>query len=526
MNIDLFKEELSNLKYNSEIKNKNEIYVDVEISHVKSLISLFLVKYKLKFIAQFCVDNSNEENAQNDFMINIILSNSKKRYFVIVRYKTQEEIKTFQDILFQSHLFEREMCDLFGLKIKDGIDTRKIVKHEKWPEDVYPLRKSFPYGAKLQEKNEILPYKCKEAFGDGAYQISVGPVHAGIIEPGHFRFSVIGEAIENLELRFNYKHRGIEKICENVDANKLNLVFERMACESSAAYAESYALLVEKLLSYDIPQEIKALRVVLLELERIYNFLGDISGICVDIGFSYPAKRFGAFGEQIHKLCERITGSRFMRNVIIPCGINIDFTKEHIEDIKKTLNGMKKRMDEIIEITLNSVSFLDRVENTGIVRNKTAKKLYMTGISGRASGINYDVRKSFPYEIYGILKKSNNTLEIGGVFERYKLKIKEIYDAYNFIFASLDLINKDILKTKTEFKLVEETEALAAVETVKGELIVYGKVGKDNKFNRIYFKTPSVTNWNGLTYAVLGEIVPDFPLCNKSFNMSYSENDK
>lgn len=526
MNIDLFKEEIRSLKYTSEIKNKNEIYVDVTISNVKSLISLFLVKYKLKFIAQFCVDKGDKSNIENDFIINIVLSNSKEKYFVILQYKTQEEIKTLQDILFQSHLFEREISDLFGLKIKDGIDTREMVKHEKWPKDAYPLRKSFPYGVKLQEKNEILPYKCKGVTGDGAYQIAVGPVHAGIIEPGHFRFSVIGESIENLELRLNYKHRGIEKICENTDANKLNLIFERVACESSVSYAESYALLVEKLLSYDIPQEIKALRVVLLELERIYNFLGDISGMCVDIGFSYPAKRFGYFQEQVHKLCERITGSRFMRNIIIPCGINIDFTEKDIEDIKKTLNGMKKRMDKIIEITLDSVSFLDRVENTGILRNKTAKKLYMTGVSGRASGVNYDVRKSFPYEIYNTLKKSNNVEEIGGAFERYKLKISEIHDAYNFIFDSLNFINTEILKTKTEFQLIDGTEALVAVETVKGELIVYGQVGKNNKFNRIYFKTPSFTNWNGLTYAVLGEIVPDFPLCNKSFNMSYSENDK
>lgn len=526
MNIGLFKEELTKLEYISEIKNKNEIYVDATICNVKDLVNLLLVKYKLKFIAQFCVDNGNKSNSENNFTINIILSNSKEKYVAILRYKTEEEIISLQDILFQSHLFEREISDLFGLKIKDGIDTRELVKHEKWPKDVYPLRKSFPYGVKLQEKNEISPYKCKGISGDGAYQISVGPVHAGIIEPGHFRFSAIGEAIENLELRLNYKHRGIEKICENIDANNLNLIFERVACESSVSYAESYSLLVEKLLSYDTPQEIKALRVVLLELERIYNFLGDMSGICVDIGFSYPAKRFGYFQEQVYQLCERITGSRFMRNVIIPCGINIDFTEKHIEDIKKTLNGMKKRMDKIIEITLDSVSFLDRVENTGIVRNKTAKKLYMTGVVGRASGINYDVRKSFPYEIYNALKKNNNIEEIGGVFERYKLKIKEMYDAYDFIFASLNLIKTDILKTKTRFNLIDETEALVAVETVKGELIVYGQVGKNNKFNRIYFKTPSFTNWNGLTYAVLGEIVPDFPLCNKSFNMSYSENDK
>lgn len=526
MNIALLKEELISQNYNSIIKNQNELYVDIDISNIRELVNVFLSKYKLKFIAEFCQENWTKAKGENSFTINIIFTRSKEGYFVVLRYETQEEIISLQDALFQSQLFEREISDLFGLKIVDGIDVRELVKHEKWQKDIYPLRKSFQHGTKLHEKDEIPHYKFKEIIGDGAYQIPVGPVHAGIIEPGHFRFSVIGESIENLEIRLNYKHRGVEKLCENIEANQLNLMFERMACESSVAYAESYALLVEKLLNYNVPDEIKALRVVLLELERIYNFLGDIAGICVDVGFSYPAKKYGYFQEQIHQLCERITGSRFMRNAIIPCGINIDFREEQIEDIKATLEGIKSRMNKIIGITIDTVSFLDRVENTGIVRNKTARKLYMTGVVGRASGINYDVRKSFPYEIYEMLKSSNNVEVIGGVFERYKLKISEIWDAFKFISISIEYIKKDIVKTKNQFNLIEGTEALVAVETVKGELIVYGQVGKNNKFNRVYFKTPSFTNWNGLTYAVLGEIVPDFPLCNKSFNMSYSENDK
>jgi Ni,Fe-hydrogenase III large subunit len=169
---------------------------------------------------------------------------------------------------------------------------------------------------------------------------------------------------------------------------------------------------------------------------------------------------------------------------------------------------------------------LDRVENTGIVRNKTAKKLNLTGIPGRASEIHYDVRKSFPYEAYEELKKSINFKKLGGVFERYNLKLEEIRDAFKFIKQALYIIRCDIKKSRKVFSIEEGKEGFVAVETVKGELIVYGRVGKNNKFDRIYFKTPSFTNWNGLTYAVLGEIVPDFPLCNKSFNMSYSENDR
>lgn len=414
---------------------------------------------------------------------------------------------------------------MYGLKIEGGVDTRNIVKHEIWQDNVYPLRKDFKFGDKVKDSYNIPEYEFKKIIGDGAYKIPVGPVHAGIIEPGHFRFSVIGEDIENLEIRLMYKHRGIEKLCENITADKLNLVFERVAGESSVAYSEAYALLIEKILNIEVPKDIKCVRTILLELERIYNFLDDIAGICVDVGYSYPAKKYSYLSELIHQLNEKISGNRFLRNTIVPGGINIDITDEKINMILDTIKEVKKRFEGIVDMTLNSVSFLDRVEITGVVENEIAKKLLMTGVVGRASGIRYDVRHSFPYEMYGEIKKGINFETIGGVFERYKIKIAEIRDAFNFIEYLCGNI-KEVSRQKIKLELPKEREALVSVETVKGELVVYGRTGEDNKFERVYFKTPSFTNWNGLTYAVLGEIVPDFPLCNKSFNMSYSENDR
>ncbi|MBC2578740.1 NADH-quinone oxidoreductase subunit C [Clostridium sp. DJ247] len=504
---------------NTEIKNENELYIYIKKEDVKHIVGIMFTKYKLYFAGQFCMHRDN-------FLISIILTNRKKGYFVVLRYDTENEIISLQGLANQSHLFEREIKDLFGLEIVQGEDKRPLVKHEIWEKDVYPLRKDFKYGRKIRDLNETEEYNFKKVITGAGYQIAVGPVHAGIIEPGHFRFSVMGEPIENLEIRLMYKHRGIEKICENIDINKLNLIFERVAGESSAAYGDAYAQLIEKIMDYSVSREIKALRVVLLELERIYNFINDIGGICVDIGFSYPAKKFGYLSEIIHQLCQRITGSRFLRNTIIPCGININFTEENKVDILETLKTVEKRFKEIVDITLNSVSFLDRVENTGIVENKIAKNLNLTGVVGRACGVHYDVRRSFSYEIYKELKKDINCKELGGVFERYNLKLAEIRDAFKFIRQALDIIKDHIHKSRENISIEEGKEGFAVLETVKGELIVYGKVGKNNRFERIYFKTPSFTNWNGLTYAVLGEVVPDFPLCNKSFNMSYSENDR
>ena len=177
-------------------------------------------------------------------------------------------------------------------------------------------------------------------------------------------------------------------------------------------------------------------------------------------------------------------------------------------------------------MSVNSVSFLDRVEDSGMVSRDMAKKLCMTGVVARACNLKYDVRVAFPYELYKKIKRDINIETKGGVFERYKLKARELKDTFTFIEKALEYIKKDITREKKEICLKEGLEAIASVETVKGELVVYGLTGKDNKFDRIYFKTPSFTNWTGLSEAVLGEIVPDFPLINKSFNMSYSENDK
>ncbi|MCB2293229.1 proton-conducting membrane transporter [Clostridium algoriphilum] len=462
------------LKY--EVKNNNELYVRINDDQIRKIVLICVDLYKFNYICEFSVGGK-------ETTINCVFSNSKQGYYVICSYVTEKKPIDLSNIIYQNRLFQREI-------------------------------------------NKDFDYKIKEVSGTGAYQVAVGPVHAGIIEPGHFRFSVMGEPIENLEIRLRYKYRGIEKICEDIDANSLNLMFERVSGESSVAYGEVYAILIEKLLDARVSKEIKAFRVVLLELERMYNYLDDLGGIANDIGYSYVAKKFGYFSEVIHQLCERISGSRYMRNAIVPLGINIDFNEDKKNDILKTLKSIKTRVISIIKMSINSVSFLDRVEDAGMVSHSMAKKLCLTGVVARACDLKYDVRVKFPYEIYNEIKKDINIETKGGVFERYKLKARELKDAFNFVEKALTYIKTDIKRDKQEFCLKEGLEAITSVETVKGELVVYGLTGENNKFDRIYFKTPSFTNWTGMSEAVLGEIIPDFPLINKSFNMSYSENDR
>jgi len=341
------------LKY--EVKNNNELYVRIKADQIRKIVLICVDLYKFNYICEFSVGGK-------ETTINCVFSNSKQGYYVICSYVTEKKPIDLSNIIYQSRLFQREI-------------------------------------------NKDYDYKVKEVSGTGAYQVAVGPVHAGIIEPGHFRFSVMGEPIENLEIRLMYKHRGIEKLCEDIDANSLNLMFERVSGESSVAYGEVYAILVEKLLEAKVSKEIKAFRVVLLELERMYNYMDDLGGIANDIGYSYVAKKFGYFSEVIHQLCERVSGSRFMRNAIVPLGINIDFNEDKKKDILETLKTLKARVNSIIKMSINSVSFLDRVEDAGMVSRVMAKKLCMTGVVARACNLKYDVRVAFPYELYKEIKK-------------------------------------------------------------------------------------------------------------------------
>lgn len=471
-----------------------------------------------------------------DFNIHIFMvERHKGKITCLVHGVGESRIQiSLQGIVPIARLFEREIQDLFGLAIgsqdsNQHIDDRPLVRHESWESGVHPLLKDFDESQKIKMTHGIPRYEYRGISGTGGLQIPVGPVHAGVIEPGHFRFTIGGEPIENLEIRLMYKHRGIEKRAENMEANILNLLFERVAGESSVAYAQAYAMLVEQLSPLESNMNIDMLRTILLELERIYNFMDDMAGICVDIGYSYPAKRYQMYSELTRQCCEKLTGSRYMRNAIVPGGMSMEWNQTKKEALKSLMADIEKGLHEVYLMTVESVSFLDRVEHTGMVSRKEAKETHMTGVVGRACGIPYDVRKSFPYAAYSIIDANDMsplTSELGGVYERYQLKYEEVRRAMGIICKLVERLPEHLDVSKPAIILREDSEAVVAVETVKGELLVYGAVGKDNHFDRIYFKTPSFTAWEGLTYAVLGEIVPDFPLCNKSFNMSYSENDR
>jgi Ni,Fe-hydrogenase III large subunit/Ni,Fe-hydrogenase III component G len=522
MHIEDFIREFKKVVFNTdiEIKNSNEAYIYTIQPEVRYIVARLTDDFGLSFMSEFCFE-------ENVFIINVVFASREGGFLVILRYNADGYIDSLTPNIPRASIYEREIADLYGLKIMGSFDTRCLVKHENWDLNEFPLRKDFDSSRKINEKNNVPKYLFESVKGEDGFQIPVGPVHAGIIEPGHFRFTVCGEPIDNLEIRLMYKHRGIEKICESKNFNLLPVLMERVSGDSSAAYALAYALAIEKITGKDISPEIKAFRTVIVELERIYNFLEDIAGICTDIAFSYPSKKFSYLSELVHQICEELTGSRFLRSAIIPNGSGIDFAVKDKDAVINKLSQIIKRFKYISDMTAQSVSFLDRVEHTGCVSMEEGVSLGLTGVVARACGIGYDVRKTFPYNNYSkIFVQDVSSMELGGVYERFQLKVKEIFQSYEFILKSFEEINIDIIKIIPPINLPDHTEVFSMVETVKGELLLYIRSARNNHPCRVYFKTPSFSNWSGLEHAVRKEIVPDFPLCNKSFNMSYSENDR
>ena len=499
---------------------------DATRTQYRALAEQYATDARYNFLCIFA-----REIAAQEYLVYTVFTLRECGKVIIITYPTQDELISLSDLIFPAALFEREIQDMFGLKIAGGHDIRPLVKHECWPDGVYPLRKDYPQEQTLEYRETTTRgadefYRYMEVKGEGTYQIPVGPVHAGIIEPGHFRFSVAGEPIENLEIRLMYVHRGVEKLLENRPISQLPFVFERISGESSVAYQLAFALLVEKMVGKQVPARVSALRMMLLELERIYNFFSDIAGISVDVAYSYPPERLNLQREMVQQLNERLTGSRFLRSTIVPGGVKIAIDEKQWQDLTSVLDKAGQELKEMLGVFENSSTFLDRVEQTGIIYEKTAKELEMTGPGLRATGNGYDVRKAFPFALYDRLEFTASSAEGGGVYERLQVKAGEIMNSIAIIGQLKEFVlSKDALNIALP-DLVAGQEDWVMLETVKGELFVYAVVGEDGKFSRIYLKTPSFTNWAGLTYAVVGEIVPDFPLCNKSFNLSYAENDR
>ena len=436
-----------------------------------------------------------------------------------------DDDRAFPSLATRSYLasrFEREIRDLFGLLPFDHPDLRRLPLHQFWPAEYHPLLKdASPPGAFIDDGT---PYPFRHVEGEGIHEITVGPVHAGIIEPGHFRFSVEGETIINLESRLYFVHKGIEKLFETMTPASGVQLAERISGDSSVAHAMAFCQAVESLTAVTIPPRAAYLRVVLLELERLYNHIADVGAICTDTGFAFANAHAMRLREEMLRLNERLVGQRLLRGALTPGGLHCDLSPSQVRDVRGTLARVIADFDEVVDIAINNPSVLDRLHGTGRLTEQTARDMQVAGLAARASGIDADARRDHPFAAYGHLHVRVPVFNSGDVWARMMVRVEEAHEAFNLIARALDVLPEGET-AESIGTLPAGASALGLVEGWRGPIWHWIVAGKDDSLSRVKVKDPSFANWPALNYAILKNIVPDFPLVNKSFNLSYAGND-
>ena len=421
-----------------------------------------------------------------------------------------------------AYRFERQMSSLMGVVSVGHPDPRPWIKFEDWPEDAWPLRKTFDASKPMPRVSG--EYMFVRAEGEGVYEIPVGPVHAGIIEPGHFRFQAVGEDILNLEERLGYVHKGIEKRFESLPWQDGSRLAGRVSGDTTVAHSLAYCMALESMTGCNVPERAQWLRALFLERERIANHLGDIGAVCNDAAFAFMLYQMSRLREIMLRTNHKLFGHRFIMDRIIPGGVSADIDSGGKETMLSELKQLLKEFNRLVTIYDENSSLEDRVRDTGILIPEKAREICAVGIVARASGLNLDCRLQNPFPPYDRIGVNVPVLIYGDVNARVYVRIKEVIESIRIIREILETLPNGPLSADCGIPAAD-TSGFSAVEGWRGEIVYWLQSGPNGEINRCMVRDPSSVNWLGLEQAVLGNIVPDFPLCNKSFNQSYSGND-
>ncbi len=446
--------------------------------------------------------------------------------WLILQTELQGEDRLFPSLTPRIHAakwYEREIRDMFGLIAEGHPDLRRLVRHEHWPKGSHPLKKDFSWNQILgRQEGE---YRFRHIEGEGVFEVPVGPIHAGIIEPGHFRFSVAGEPIMQLEIRHFWKHRGVEKLFENLTLVEGVALAEKVSGDTSFGHSLCYCQAVESLLGIEIPPRAAYLRSLFLELERLHNHIGDVGAICNDAAYALALAHCGRMKERIMQLNDSLTGSRFLRGVNRIGGLSIDLSRDQLDAAVGMLKEIDEDFAELSQIIFNNASLTDRLETTGILKERTARDHGVMGVVGRASSIDRDVRRDRPFAAYGRLRFKVPIYRYGDVRARLRVRIDEVSESIDLIRQIRAAITPGPILAQTVSEPRPGDWALSAVEGWRGEILYFMMAGENGRVHRCKVRDPSFVNWPAIQFAVLGNIIPDFPLINKSFNLSYAGTD-
>jgi len=410
---------------------------------------------------------------------------------------------------------ERAVRDLFGLEPRGLADRRPWLDHGRWGPRT-------PLNATGSSSTSPGAYAFLPAEGESLHQIPVGPVHAGIIEPGHFRFTANGETVVRLEERLGYVHKGIEGLMAGADLDRAAQLAGRTSGDSTVAYGFAFARAVEAALGVEAPPRARWLRALMAELERLANHLGDIGAICNDAAFALMHAHCGVLRERVLRTAVSCFGHRLMRDRIVPGGVASDLDGDGQTALNALLGNIRKRLPGLIELYDQTASLLDRTVGTGTLNPAIARQFGAGGYVGRASGRAFDARKRPGYPPYDELDFVVPALEDGDVNARVWIRIREVEQSLALVEQILTRLPDGPFRVDLPRKA---GEGLALVEGFRGDVLVWIRLDSADKVDRCHLRDPSWFQWPLLEAVIEGNIVADFPLCNKSFNCSYSGHD-
>jgi Ni,Fe-hydrogenase III large subunit len=413
---------------------------------------------------------------------------------------------------------ERAISDLYGHRPVEAQDHRPWLDHGRWGLRA-PLGERAPAPLRDPADYEFLP-----VHGHGLHQIPVGPVHAGIIEPGHFRFTANGETVARLEERLGYVHKGVDGLLTGADLAAAARVVARVSGDSTVALSFAFARAVEAALGIDVPPRASVLRGVMAELERIANHLGDVGAVCNDAAFALIHAHCGIFRERVLAASDRAFGHRLMMDRIVPGGVTQDIAADGAAAIVAALDEIMPRFAEIVALYDDTPSLQDRTCATGHVAAELVKQWASGGHVGRASGRNFDARRDLAYPPYRGLAFQVPLYTAGDVDARVRVRIDEIRASVAMVRTWLAGLPAGPVSVPVP-QVAAPREGIAVVEAFRGDVLVWLRLAPDGKIERCHVRDASWFQWPLLEAAIEGNIVADFPLCNKSFNCSYSGHD-
>lgn len=457
-----------------------------------------------------------------EFRLCVVLEASGQ--LLVVEHAVSSAAPTYPDLsqIFPSAArLQRATSDLLGLRALDG-DDRPWLRHAAWPTGAFPLRAGVVAATIASAPAE--PYQFVRVEGDGVHEIAVGPVHAGTIEPGHFRFSVVGEKVLRLEARLGYAHKGIEQRFQEMHLAEGNRLAARVCGDSTVAFAWAYAMAAEALTDTCVPARALALRALLLERERIANHLGDLGGIGNDAGLAFGMSQFSRLKEDLLRVNGQLWGARYPMDAITPGGVQQDLPPEGSQRLIDSMADLAGELQTLRDIYDNHAGLQDRFMGAGCVGPALAEQLGVVGLVARASGQAQDWRATFRVPPYDAWTTKPAVRIEGDVAARVAVRFDEIVDALQFCRHLLATMPSGAIRGPLGAVRAGEL-AIGGVEGWRGPVLVGLRCDAGGRVLRCHPHDPSWHNWPALDYAIIDNIVPDFPLINKSFNLAYSGHD-